>query len=218
MKAKLRILSILFALTISVGQARADLLTMEITGPLGTATLTNGGSGPVFGLVNATGFTGVLGANLTPSGFDSSLFSTGVIQLTNTLGVPETISIVTLDSNFNAPGAGTLSSTLSVSNLASPTDSVSSFSGIVGGGVTNTITVNAPSGTAVSNPAPFDVSGPTPLFNETSVTLAPGSEATFTITTQATAVPEPGTALFVGSVAAFLFVWRRPGRSVIRMA
>jgi hypothetical protein len=210
MKTKMRILSILCALAATLGTARADLITMQITGPQGSAFLTNGGSGPVFGLVNTTGIVGVLGANLN-LGVDTSLFSIATIQLTNTLDVPETINILTTDPNFNAPGSGMFATTLSVSNLSGAFDSATSFSTIVGGSSTSTtpVTVVAPSGTSVSPSAFFSESGSTTLSNSTSITLAAGAETTLTVTTQIANVPEPSSLLLASGALVGFFGLRR---------
>jgi hypothetical protein len=208
MKTKMRILSILFAFIATLGTARADLLTLDVLGPQGSASFTNGGSGPVFGLVNTTGITGVVGANFT-LGIDSALFSIATIQLTNTLDTPQTISIFAIDPNFgNSMGPVTLATTLSVSNLSTPGDWVSTSSWIDGSSsFTGPVTVLAPSGTAVSGPVFFDVNGA--LINRTVVGLSPGAETTFTVTTQIAAVPEPSSLLLASSALVGFFCVRR---------
>ncbi len=198
MKTNLRIFSILFAFAALSGIARADLLDLVVTGPSGSAMLTNSGTGPVFGPVNFAGVSGFLSASVS----DTTLLSTSALQLTNTSGATETITILTDDVNFAAPGPGTLTTTLAVSNLSSPLDSSTNFAGVLGAGgtATNTVTVNAPSGTEISAPASFNESGSTTLFNDTTLTLAAGSQGTLTVTTQIAAVPEPSSLLLLGSL------------------
>ncbi len=205
MITKRRFLLAALAVTICGGLAsvsRADL-TVTVTGPSGSSVFSNSGATPgntsVGGAVNFSGVSGAFaGASDLQSNSLSALF-TASLQLTNTSGAPETITINTTDLPFTMPSGSplTLSSTLSVSSLSTAADSVTSVSSInptpSGTPVTSTspITVNGPSGTVITSTIAPDPGGAFELANNSSVTLAPGSEATFTVTTEVAAVPEP---------------------------
>ena len=190
--------------------SRADFLTITVTGPDGSQPVTNLGVGPALGSVSFTGVSGTVQANVlyTPS---LSELSTNELQLTNTSNATETVTVLTSDPGFSLPGSSsTLQSTLSVSSLTSG-DSITSSS-TVAGVTTNTVTVNAPSGTSVSSSFPISASGLVAASNITTLTLEAGSSATLSVSTDVSAVPEPATTtamLGMAGLAGLGLIWQR---------
>lgn len=199
------------------GVSRADFLNLTVTTPSATANFS--GAGPVFGLVNLPDSTGVVSTNAI-STTELSQLSTGSVVLKNTSNSTESIVLQSFDGAFSLPAGtpSTLTSTLAVSNLSTAADSATQQASLLlPDGVTrvttNPITVSGPSGAVTSSPISIGQSGAGQLTDTTTLTLAPGSSATLTVSTQAVAaVPEPTglcAMLGMGGLFGLGLVWQR---------